>query len=301
MIDRVQIWATRTAGALGSIALSVAAAGCCFGGVPNVPPPPVTSPGGGGGGTVPTLPPPVGATAITLAPGFAPDPTLVVGNAGGPIDASTMGSMCRGTIAGAPNVTLTTAAAIPNLRIVVSSPQDTTLIVRLSDGRVLCDDDGGGYPNPMVSGAFPAGAHQVYVGTYNASATGAGFTMGFTTNPTVTAGTLGAPPPPSLPPPSGGGAIPRECGSGVALFGPLSIGSSVMLGAHSSYTGPNGQGGMVAPGAEEELNWSPEMQPFVGQRTTVTSLEGVDGAGCTVIKVAADQGQFYWRVRDMTL
>jgi hypothetical protein len=43
------------------------------------------------------------------------------------------------------------------------------------------------------------------------------------------------------------------------------------------------------------------MQPYVGQRTAVTGLEGLDAAGCTVVRVAADQGQFFWRVRDMTL
>jgi hypothetical protein len=281
--------------------LLTAVAGCCFGGTPNVPPPPVTSPVGGG---AVTTPPPVACGApITLAPGFAPDPTLTVGNAGGPVQASTMGAACRGTIASAPNVSLTTTGAMPNLRIVVSSPQDTTLVVRLADGRVLCDDDGGGYPNPMVSGSFPAGTHQVYVGTYNPGATGAGFTLGFTTNPTVTASSLGAAPPPTahIGTPVAGGALPRDCGTMTPQFGPLSVGSSVVLGVHTSYTGPNGQGGMVAPGGEEELNWTPEMQPYVGQRTTVTGLEGVDGAGCSVVQVAADNGQYYWRVRDMTL
>lgn len=304
MIERFEVVVTRAVGLGATGLLLTAMAGCCFGGAPNVPPPPVTSPVGGGGGTGTTPPPPIASGApITLAPGFAPDPTVTVGNAGGPVDASTMGSMCRGTIGSGPNVSLTTTAAMPSLRLVVNSPQDTTLVVRLSDGRVLCDDDGGGYPNPMVSGAFPAGTHQIYVGTYNPSATGAGFTLGFTTNPTVTAGSLGAAPPPTAPVgvPVAGGALPRDCGTMTPQFGPLSVGSSVVLGVHTSYTGPNGQGGTIAPGAEEELNWAPEMLPFVGQRTTVTGLEGVDGAGCTVIRVAADNGQYYWRVRDMTL
>jgi len=276
--------------------LGVAVAGCCFGGSPNTPPPPVTPPGGG---TTVTPPQPTAASAITLAPGFAPDPTLVVGNAGGPVQASTMGAMCRGTIGTAPNVTLTTTAMISNLRIVVNAPQDTTLIVRLANGQVLCDDDGGGYPNPMVSGMFPPGQHQVYVGTYNPTATGVGFTLGFTTNPSVSAGSLGAAPPPTLPPT--GGAIPSPCGLSHPALGPLSIGSSVVLGVHTPYVGPDGIGGMVGPGSENELNWVPDMQAYVGQRTTITSLEGVDGAGCSVAKVAADNGGFYWRVRDMRL
>jgi hypothetical protein len=300
VIERFGVWArARGAGmAAASGALAAALAGCCFGGAPSLPPPPVPPP---------PVPPLAGAapstatvhgTAVALAPGFAPDPTLLVGNAGGPVEASTMGAECRGTVGAAPNFVLQTAAAMPNLRVVVSSPADTTLVVRLSDGRVLCDDDGGGYPNPMVSGSFPAGSHQIYVGTYSPDATGAAFTLGLTANPTVTAASLGAAPPiPGVLP----GALPRQCGASTADFGPITVGASVLLGAHTSYTGPDGQGGLVAPGSESELNWSPEMQPYVGQRTAVTGLEGLDAAGCTVVRVAADQGQFFWRVRDMTL
>lgn len=299
MIER--FFAGRVQGAVISMSSGLVAsviAGCCFGGSPNTPPPPVTPPGGGG--TTVTPPTPTAASAITLAPGFAPDPTLVVGNAGGPVQASTMGAMCRGTIGNAPNVTLTTTAMIANLRVVVNAPQDTTLVVRLANGQVLCDDDGGGYPNPMVSGIFPAGQHQIYVGTYNPTATGVGFTLGFTTNPSVSAGTLGAAPPPTLPP-TAGGAIPTACGLSQPAFGPLSIGTGVVLGAHTPYVGPDGIGGQVTPGSENELNWVPDMQAFVGQRTTITTLEGVDGAGCAVVKVAADNGAYYWRVRDMRL
>ncbi|GAB4206855.1 MAG: hypothetical protein OHK0013_23930 [Sandaracinaceae bacterium] len=280
--------------------VSAALAGCCFGGNPILPPPPVDPPvGGGGGGGVGTAPV-VGGSAVTLAPGFAPDPTTTTGNAGGPVQASTMGASCRGTISTAPNVVLTTTAAFPNLRILVNAPQDTTLVVRLANGQVLCDDDGGGYPNPAVSGSFPPGEHQVYVGTYSPTATGVGYTLGFTTNPAITPVMLGVGAPPSAPPPVAG-AIPTQCGLAVASFGPLSIGSSVVPGVHSPYVGPDGMGGTVSVGSENSLNWVPDMQPFVGRRTTITSLEGLDGAGCPVVKIASDNGQFYWRIRDMQL
>jgi hypothetical protein len=284
-------WATLVAATLAAGGL----AGCCFGGNPIVPPPPVTSTT-----TPPVTPPVVGGSAITLAPGFAPDPTVVTGTAGGPVQASTMGALCRGTIATAPNFTLTTTGAFPNLRVLVNAAQDTTLVVRLSNGQVLCDDDGGGYPNPAVAGAFPPGQHQVYVGTYSPTATGTPFTLGFTTNSMATPTTLGAPMPPTIPP-TVGGAIPTQCGLAVATFGPLSIGTSVVPGAHTPYVGPDGLGGNVAAGDENSLNWVPDMQPYVGQRTTITSLEGMDGAGCPVVKIAADSGAFYWRIRDMTL
>lgn len=290
----------RGAATVGSTSLLVAhVTGCCFGGLPSAPPP-VPSPLGGSpsGSPGPTASPTAtGASSVTLAPGFAPDPTLVVGNAGGPVDATTFGAMCRGTIATTPNVTLTTTAMIPNLRVVVNAPSDTTLVVRLANGQVLCDDDSGGNLNPLVSGSFPPGQHQVYVGTFSPSDRGVGFTLGLTVNPSVTAGTLGTPPPPTVL----GAGLPTDCGLFQPAFGPLSVGTSVVLGAHSPYTGPNGQGGVVRPGSDEELNWVPEMQRFVGMRTTVTSLEGLDGAGCTVVKVAADNGTHYWRVRDMRL
>lgn len=283
-------------------------AGCCFGGFPRLSPPPTAAPPIGGGIVAPPSTYPTqgittiaAATAITIAPGFAPDPTLAMGTAGGPTPANTMGAMCRGSIATAPNVTLTTTAALPNVRILVRSEADTTLIVRLSDGRVLCDDDGAGYPNPAVMTALPVGTHQIYVGTYSPTARGAAFTLGITTQPTTTSASLPAPQPGTQPPTVVAGALPRDCGQTAPLFGPLNVGAVVLLGAHTPYTGPNGQGGVVATGTEEELNWTAEMQPFVGTRTTVTSLDGVDGAGCTVVRVAADSQQYYWRVRDMSL
>jgi hypothetical protein len=289
-------------------AMSVVVAGCCFGGNPIIPPPPVDPPVTGGGGTVfgggtvsgGATGPVVSGGAITIAPGFAPDPTVTTGTAGGPVQASSMGVSCRGTIATAPNVILTTTGAIPNLRILVNAPQDTTLVVRLANGQVLCDDDGGGYPNPAVTGSFPPGQHQIFVGTYNPSATGVGYTLGLTTNPGLTPVMLGVGAPPSIPPPVVG-AIPTQCGLSTPSFGPLSIGSSVVPGVHSPYVGPDGAGGMVTAGSESSLNWVPDMQAFVGQRTTITSLEGLDGAGCSVVKIAADGGQFYWRIRDMRL
>ena len=57
-------------------------------------------------------------------------------------------------------------------------------MVRLSDGTMLCDDDGGGYPNPAVTGNFPAGVHQIYVGAFHMGETPPA-TVAFTTNPAI--------------------------------------------------------------------------------------------------------------------
>ncbi len=158
----------------------------------------------GGGTPAPSVPPPVippiappsvapvpvapaAMQMLTLQAGFAPDPTTLATTAGGPISASTMATpdaFCPGSIGALPNVTLTTTTPIAGLRVLVRSSEDTTLLVRLSDGRVLCNDDGGGYPNPVVMGDFPPGVHQIYVGSFHVGDTPAA-TVGFSVNPAL--------------------------------------------------------------------------------------------------------------------
>lgn len=164
--------------------LSTGAAGCCFGGTPAPTPVPAFAPP-----VAPVAPaavaPAVGSASVTLSAGFMPDPNIVSTFAGGPISASTMSTgdtWCAGYIAAAPNVTLTTTTPIAGLRILARAGEDTTLAVRLSDGRVFCNDDGGGYPNPAVTVDVPAGVHQVYVGSFHMGETPLA-TVGFTTNP----------------------------------------------------------------------------------------------------------------------
>jgi hypothetical protein len=84
-------------------------------------------------------------------------------------------------------------------------------------------------------------------------------------------------------------AIPSWCGmvSGGETYGPIAIGSWVVLGVHSPWNG--------------DTNWAPEMMRWVGQRAMVTQLGGVDAVGCPVVRVNADGGQFAWRIRDMRM
>ena len=127
----------------------------------------------------------MGAQAITLGAGFAPDPTTVVVTAGGPVDSSAMGAVggCRGSYPAAAQITLTTMAVLPSFRIVGRAAEDTTMAVRFPDGHVICSDDEGGYPNPAID--IPnaaAGAYQVYIGSYSAMGQGVPTTVAFTTN-----------------------------------------------------------------------------------------------------------------------
>ncbi len=184
------LYAAAPAAVAGLLAI-VGAAGCCYTPAPAPAPalaPPVAAP------VAPVAPGAASAsTSLTLAAGFVPDPSIVFTLAGGPTPASTMAVgdvWCAGYIGTAPNVTLTTTTPIYGMRILTRSDVDTTLAVRLSDGRVLCNDDGGGYPNPAVDVFdLPAGVHQIYVGTFGGG-TAVPATVGFTTNALYMNGSL---------------------------------------------------------------------------------------------------------------
>jgi hypothetical protein len=89
--------------------------------------------------------------------------------------------------------------------------------------------------------------------------------------------------------------IPRDCGMTVANYGSLAIGSRVILGAHSGYTGPDGQGGSVT----DDTDWADQMMEFVGRVATIVSFDQLDPAGCPGVRVDIDGGQWFWRIRDM--
>ncbi|UJR79741.1 hypothetical protein [Sandaracinus amylolyticus] len=287
--------------------LALGLAGCCFGGsgIPGLPGTgtPGTPPGVGTTGTAPpTTPPPgVGGGLVTIGPGFLPDPSTAAGTAGGPVAASTMSPDCRGFIAAQPNHILNATGQFANLRIVVSSPSDTTLVVQRADGSFACNDDSDGL-NPVVAGPFGPGQHRVWVGTYSATASGAAYTIGFTELSTVTAASLGGggvvPGIGAIPGVAGamGALVPQDCGMAVPVYGPVAVGSSVVLGMHTPWTGSDGQGGVVTA----DTNWAADMAQYVGQRTTVTQLSGLDTAGCPGIRVQADNGTFFWRLRNVS-
>jgi hypothetical protein len=268
---------------LQGLGLALALSGCCFGGTPGagVTPPP---PGTGGA-------PVAGGPMVTLAPGFAPDPMTMSGNAGGPVDAMTIGPLCRGYIAAAPNHILNVTGAFPSLRVTANSSIDTTMVIRLSDGRVLCNDDFEGL-NPGVTDMFPVGQHQLWIGSYTPGGSGA-YTLSVTAAGAV----------PSVGSILGGLAgmgtfpgVPTHCGMTVPTYGPITIGTSVVLGSHTGWSGPDGRGGYVT----EDLWWNDAMWAFVGQRTVVTELAGVDPVGCPYVRTAIDGGSWGWRIRNLS-
>lgn len=132
-----------------------------------------------------------GSSTIALSgPGFTPNPTLSSGSAGGITQASSiassdaLGNSCLGNLPATAQHTVVLATAVPLLRILVNSDQDTTLLVRTPTGQIYCNDDSGdpGHAvNPVVG--IPnaaAGSYEVFVGAYSSSSTLAPYTIGFT-------------------------------------------------------------------------------------------------------------------------
>lgn len=105
---------------------------------------------------------------LALKAGFDPDPTTVEVLAGGILDAETLSAACSGFIGGTPDVMLNySAGALFNLHIYVQSTADTTLVVRLPNGKYACDDDGAGELNPLVTVENPAsGFYAIWVGVF---------------------------------------------------------------------------------------------------------------------------------------
>lgn len=83
--------------------------------------------------------------------------------------------------------------------------------------------------------------------------------------------------------------LPQDCAMDPfhADYGPLTRGSRVRLGRHREVDG--------------DAYWAEAMDSFVGRVTTITGPRGVDEQGCPLVAVAADDGEFDWRVRDLTV
>lgn len=124
--------------------------------------------GGGGGGGYPDTSARATYGETYLSSGFTPDPHQVSVVAGGGLQASTVSSSCRGSIATAPDYQITyTAGSLP-LAIQTRSGADTTLVVNGPDGEWYCDDDSGGGNNAQVYFSKPSsGVYDIWVGTYS--------------------------------------------------------------------------------------------------------------------------------------
>lgn len=123
--------------------------------------------------------------SFTLYSGFAPDPKMLTGTAGGPVSGNQLSQACRGWVTTTPSHTMTLTARMPYLAVMINSAVDTTLIIQRPDGTYLCDDDGGGGFHPFAGGVFEAGTYQIYAGIYAGGGQTATYRMAITTQPTL--------------------------------------------------------------------------------------------------------------------
>ncbi|MEM1279606.1 MAG: hypothetical protein AAGG53_06160 [Cyanobacteria bacterium P01_H01_bin.152] len=110
---------------------------------------------------------------VTLAAGFAPNPTELVGTGGGDRPAAEVVNtansptgQCLGYISTAPHEEVVLETHFSNLEMRVESALDTTLVIS-GPGGVWCNDDNGSQ-NPAIVGAWLPGKYRVWVGAYRA-------------------------------------------------------------------------------------------------------------------------------------
>lgn len=105
---------------------------------------------------------------VRLAPGFSPDPHLILVQAGGSIDVSSTLDNCSGFITNAPDLRLHWDGN-GSLDLVVSaiSNADTTLVINGPNGTWFCDDDSGDGANPSVTLSSVSGQYDIWIGTFS--------------------------------------------------------------------------------------------------------------------------------------
>ncbi|GAB4201792.1 MAG: hypothetical protein OHK0013_14230 [Sandaracinaceae bacterium] len=88
---------------------------------------------------------------------------------------------------------------------------------------------------------------------------------------------------------AGGTPGPQACGltDQTVRWEGLAVGVEVVLGRHRAVNGDD--------------NWDAQMEQFVGRTARITELVGVDDQGCALVHVDADNGQWFWRARDLVI
>ncbi len=103
--------------------------------------------------------------SVTLEAGFADDPHSVSINAGGDIDASSLGGSCVGMIGDPPDFDLYYTPGDLPLYLSAMSDSDISLVVNLPDGSWVCDDDSAGNLNPGLTFDSPQdGLYDIWIG-----------------------------------------------------------------------------------------------------------------------------------------
>ncbi|MBW2460885.1 MAG: hypothetical protein JRH11_04515 [Deltaproteobacteria bacterium] len=136
--------------------------------------------------------------AITLSPGFDPDPHVVQGTTRGAVSADALEMRCNGFLPDQPSHLLELTADFPRLKILVRHNRDTALIVTDARGRVWCEDDVEGR-FPIIEDAFPRGHYRIFVATKNEGGS-ANYSLGFSVADGTTVQSLPRAPTPAAAP-----------------------------------------------------------------------------------------------------
>ena len=107
-----------------------------------------------------------------LSPGFSPAPVTLAALSGGSIDVKSLrlGDNCLGFAAADPDFVVDLSGAFDRITILIASASDTTLIVNMPNGGWTCNDDTNGLNPALVFHNAPAGAYQIWIGSYAAEA-----------------------------------------------------------------------------------------------------------------------------------
>lgn len=106
--------------------------------------------------------------ALHLDADFSPDPKTTAGRSGGPVDADRWNARCDGWVHLKPNHVLVVEAPFPLLRVLAHTEddRDTTLVVRLPNGRRVCNDDADGIHPIVELRPVERGYYRVWVGSF---------------------------------------------------------------------------------------------------------------------------------------
>ncbi|MFK7987969.1 MAG: hypothetical protein AB8I08_18260 [Sandaracinaceae bacterium] len=161
--------------------------------------------------------------SVNLRQGFMPDPQVVSGQAGGPIEGRNLPGrgVCRGYYMPQPSHVVNSRTGFRNIRFVVNADRDSTLVVILPNGQILCDDDGGEGVNPLIETSSPPGQIAVFVGSYSRNGNSS-YQMGITELGHITSRNLG----------SGGGGVVQP-GRPPVVQGGVNPGAPPMFGMMS--------------------------------------------------------------------
>jgi len=124
------------------------------------------------------------ARTVEIDNAFVPDPRVVVGRSGGPLDASTLDAACTGWVDPEPDHVLVTRGAFADLRILALCDEHVTLVLRGPDGQHRCGDSA--TVGILLAGPFLPGRHEIWVGSLQREG-GADYRLGFSELDRVTA------------------------------------------------------------------------------------------------------------------